>query len=185
MIGQWVKSIVLFTSNMTLAIFVVIVLFTSSMTLAVCVVVATSVCLLPRSFLAQIRDIIKGTDASQWPMAELQQHQTIERKALYCFCWTDLNTLWWWWWWWWLLNGAILHSRVDSLRFTRFCVYSAKIFSQFNCCITVVLLLEKGAYSENSQVLYCQVKLALLRFVCFFFHLLFYLLCVWNLLGYF
>ena len=31
-------------------------------------------------------------------------------------------------------------------------------FYHFNCCLTVVLLLEKGAYPEYLHVVYCHIK---------------------------
>ena len=34
------------------------------------------------------------------------------------------------------------------------------LFSQFNCCLTVVLSFGKGALPENWHVLYCHMKLA-------------------------
>ena len=32
------------------------------------------------------------------------------------------------------------------------------IFAPFNCCLSVVLLLDKGAYPENSHVVLCHIK---------------------------
>ena len=41
-------------------------------------------------------------------------------------------------------------------------------FSLFNCCLSVVLSLEKGAYPENLHVLHCSIKIMFFLTICVF-----------------
>ena len=57
-------------------------------------------------------------------------------------------------------------------------------FSAFNCCCTVVLSLETGAYTDNSHVLYCHISIRftlLCVLILFLFRFYFDLFCLFVL----
>ena len=49
-------------------------------------------------------------------------------------------------------ENSVAHPKADK------CPSSTSLFSPFNCCLGVVLWLEKGDYPENSPVVLCPDK---------------------------